>query len=184
MFHCLEHTREPDEELEGAMGVLVPGGHLLIEVPDPTSWFGRLLGRYWSGWFQPQHQHLFPLENLVATLEEHGFDVLSSERNAIGFSADFLSAIGMLANQIAPGANVPWIPEPSFALRLARQSLRVLLAPALPVAVLADCLSLALPGRLRSTAYRIVARKPPGSAGSTRQPDRTTTSSHNGPIVV
>ena len=55
MFHYLEHTLDPHRELAAAHKALAPGGHLLIEVPDPESWSGRLLGRLWLPWFQPQH---------------------------------------------------------------------------------------------------------------------------------
>ncbi|MEL7209221.1 MAG: methyltransferase domain-containing protein, partial [Actinomycetota bacterium] len=40
MHHYLEHTREPLEELDAASTALRPGGHLLIELPDPESPFG------------------------------------------------------------------------------------------------------------------------------------------------
>ncbi len=82
MHHYLEHTREPNDELKAARRVLRPGGHLLIEVPDPESAFGRLLGRWWIPWFQPQHQHLVPVANLVAALEAEGFTVVTVERGA------------------------------------------------------------------------------------------------------
>ena len=37
MFHYLEHSSEPPAELAAARTALRPGGHLLIEVPDPES---------------------------------------------------------------------------------------------------------------------------------------------------
>jgi len=50
------------------MGMGLPaGGHLMIEIPDPECHLGRLLGRFWVPWFQPQHQHLLS----VARLERH-----------------------------------------------------------------------------------------------------------------
>jgi predicted SAM-dependent methyltransferase len=52
---------DPRAELEAAHRVLQPGGHLLIEVPDPESRFARLMGRYWVPWLQPQHQQFVPV---------------------------------------------------------------------------------------------------------------------------
>ena len=40
MGHYLEHTRDPVAEIDAAHTALAPGGHLLIEVPDPQSAFG------------------------------------------------------------------------------------------------------------------------------------------------
>ena len=44
MIHYLEHIPDPQVELDVVAGMLDPGGHLLIEVPDPT----RALGRGWG----------------------------------------------------------------------------------------------------------------------------------------
>jgi SAM-dependent methyltransferase len=68
MSHYLEHTRDPRAEIAAAAEVLKPGGLLLIEVPDPSSRLGRLLGRYWIPWFQPQHQHFFSIGALERLL--------------------------------------------------------------------------------------------------------------------
>ena len=50
MHHYLEHTREPLDELDAAATALVPGGHLLIELPDPESRFPLVVGRWWIPW--------------------------------------------------------------------------------------------------------------------------------------
>ncbi|MGH9125990.1 MAG: class I SAM-dependent methyltransferase, partial [Acidimicrobiales bacterium] len=81
MFHYLEHTREPAAELDAAALVLKPGGHLLIEVPDPEWPMGRLLGRFWLSWLQPQHQHFVPIANLKGALCERGLTILGERRD-------------------------------------------------------------------------------------------------------
>ena len=58
MHHYLEHTLDPFAELDAVATALGPGGHLLIEIPDPESWFGRVLRTLWIPWFPPQHLHL------------------------------------------------------------------------------------------------------------------------------
>ncbi|GAA3077440.1 hypothetical protein GCM10020000_73820 [Streptomyces olivoverticillatus] len=81
MHHYLEHTRSPREELAAAHTALRPEGHLLIEVPDPDSYYAVLLGRLWVGWLQPQHQHLMPIANLSSALSELGFTVVATDRS-------------------------------------------------------------------------------------------------------
>ena len=48
MHHYLEHTRDPGAELDAAAVALEPGGLLSIEMPDPTSWLARRMGRWWG----------------------------------------------------------------------------------------------------------------------------------------
>jgi 2-polyprenyl-3-methyl-5-hydroxy-6-metoxy-1,4-benzoquinol methylase len=41
MYHYLEHTADPAAELDAATALLAPGGHLMVEVPDPRlPWHG------------------------------------------------------------------------------------------------------------------------------------------------
>lgn len=80
MFHHLEHTPDPREELRAALRVLRPGGHLLIEVPDPHGAFGTLLGRWWPWYAQPRHLHLMPPANLVTELESHHCTIITTTR--------------------------------------------------------------------------------------------------------
>jgi len=79
MFHHLEHTPDPREELRAALRALRPGGHLLIEVPDPHGAFGTLLGRWWPWYAQPRHLHLMPLANLVTELESQRCTIIAAD---------------------------------------------------------------------------------------------------------
>ncbi|WP_221355609.1 class I SAM-dependent methyltransferase [Streptomyces beigongshangae] len=80
MFHHLEHSPDPREELRAALAVLRPGGHLLVEAPDPDRPFGALLGKRWVSCCRPQHLHLMPLRNLLAELDALGCSVVSTGR--------------------------------------------------------------------------------------------------------
>ena len=66
----LEHVLGPEACVARIAELLAPDGVVFIEVPDPECVLGRLLGRYWVPWFQPQHQHLLSAGNLKNILEK------------------------------------------------------------------------------------------------------------------
>ncbi|MFE9143440.1 class I SAM-dependent methyltransferase [Streptomyces tubercidicus] len=162
MHHYLEHTRDPLAELDAAVKVLAPGGHLLIELPDPESRISRLLGPHWLPWFQPQHQHLMPAGNLKQALESRGFTVLAEQHGAAHQNnADFLGAVALTANRLAPDPLAPWATIPATrARRAARSAVQTLAIPCYAAALALDNVRTAL---ARATdggnAYRLLARK-------------------------
>ncbi|GAA3844696.1 class I SAM-dependent methyltransferase [Streptomyces phyllanthi] len=145
MFHHLEHAPDPRAELRAALDVLRPGGHLVVEVPDPACAFGTLLGKWWVPYDQPRHLHLMPLGNLVRELESHGCTVVATDRRAPHIPYDLTGAL--------------W-------LALTRSRARTALTWAgLPLLASAAALDLGLAPLLRRTrfsnAYRIIARREP-----------------------
>ncbi|WP_405961468.1 class I SAM-dependent methyltransferase [Streptomyces sp. NBC_00024] len=81
MFHHLEHAADPREELRAARTVLRPGGHLLLEVPDPVRPFGTLPTgnrRFWKSQDRPRPLHLMPLRNLLTELRSLGYEILTT----------------------------------------------------------------------------------------------------------
>ncbi|WP_225096806.1 class I SAM-dependent methyltransferase [Streptomyces sp. CoH27] len=83
MFRHLEYIPDPRAELHAALTALRPGGHLLLELPNPHSAFALLLGRRWPPYRQPRHLHLPPLANLCAELENQGCDILTADRRTL-----------------------------------------------------------------------------------------------------
>ncbi|MFI2763738.1 class I SAM-dependent methyltransferase [Streptomyces echinatus] len=162
MFHYLEHSTDPDRELRAAHEAVRPGGHLLIEVPDPQSRYARLLGRWWLPWLQPQHLHFMPAANLRRRLTGLGFTVVAEQHTEAHDPVDLLAAVWLALDRAAPREDAPWLPEAPGALRRALRT-GVLLAgvPVLLAAVLVDRFAARpLAGRLRlSNAYRLVARR-------------------------
>ncbi|MCR8578145.1 class I SAM-dependent methyltransferase, partial [Streptomyces sp. Isolate_219] len=162
MHHYLEHTRDPLAELDAAVKVLAPGGHLLIELPDPESRIGRLLAPYWLPWFQPQHQHLMPAGNLKQALAARGFTILAEQHGAAHQNnADFLGAVALAANRLAPDPQAPWATIPATRTRrAARSAVQAMAVPGYAAALALDNLRTAL---ARATdggnAYRLLARK-------------------------
>jgi SAM-dependent methyltransferase len=161
MHHYLEHTRDPRRELQAADEVLVPGGHLMIEVPDPESPWALRLGRWCHMWFQPQHQHFVPCANLIAELEDRGFAVVSVERGPATLSGELLGATVFALQSVTRSPDLPWLPPPTRWQRIARGAAITVAAPVMAAALLAD-LAKDVARRPDSVgnAYRIVARKP------------------------
>ena len=160
MNHYLEHTTEPLEELDAAATVLRPGGHLLIEVPDPVSRLGRVIGRGWMVWCQPQHLHLFPVENLKRALISRGFTVVAEEHGKAHLPGDFTFAVLLTVNSWAPGSRLPWLPSRS-SRRFARFGLLVAAVPVVACTVVVDALVTFFVRRTRGgNTYRLLARRP------------------------
>ena len=161
MHHYLEHTREPATEIDAAVTTLAPGGHLLIELPDPESPFGRLLGRWWIPWFQPQHQHLLSVANLSELLDERGFDVVAVHRGEAHQTVDFFIALWLRLNAIAP-PEMPWRRPRTTARRWGRRLVLTVGAPALLLAAAVDqALAPIIRRRGGSNTYRVLARLRP-----------------------
>lgn len=166
MFHHLEHALDPREELKAAHRVLRPGGHLLIELPDPESRYAGLLGKWWVSYFQPQHLHFIPLANLRTELAALGYTVVAVDRREPHVPLDLAAACALLLGHCLPDADDPWRTKaPSDLQRRVRQTLLHAGTPAFVAAHTADRLLAPLVSRTRfANAYRVVARRNPDSA--------------------
>ncbi|MFD5626208.1 class I SAM-dependent methyltransferase [Streptomyces sp. NPDC127072] len=163
MFHHLEHTPDPREELRAALTVLRPGGLLLVEVPDPDCAFGPLLGKWWVSYGQPRHLHLMPLPNLLAELESLGCEIVSTDRREPHIPYDLSGAVALVLSRVLPGLDAPWRPLPPTPLqRGLRTALTRAALPLLASAAAADHVLAPLFRRTRfSNAYRVIARRRP-----------------------
>ncbi|MBV8997016.1 MAG: hypothetical protein JO287_25710 [Pseudonocardiales bacterium] len=161
MHHYLEHTREPFDELDAAAKVLPAGSHLLIELPDPESLFGHVLGQWWMPWFQPQHQHMIPVGNLVCALADRGFSIVAIERGAAHQGGDLLLGLALALNAVAPDPRLPWLAtEPTRWQRFRRTAVWAVGKPLCVIARLLDELLHQIVRRTSgSNAYRVLARK-------------------------
>ncbi len=161
MFHYLEHTRDPRAELDAAAAVLEPGGHLLIEVPNPDSPAARLYGALWPGWLIPQHQHLMPAANVAVALQERGFAVQETRFGEVHQKGDPVMALYGLLQRLAPSPSAAWrtaaVPRRAWA---ARALTAAALVPAFAGGLVLDEVSRPyLTSGSRANAYRILARR-------------------------
>ncbi|MEU5309651.1 class I SAM-dependent methyltransferase [Streptomyces sp. NPDC021562] len=142
MFRHLEHAPDPRAELRAALTVLRPGGHLLIEIPNPRSASARLLGKWWVPYGQPRHLHLVPPANLRAELEAQGCEILRTDRSAPHLPCDLSAALTLALGRVLPKR---WLPAtaPLVALALAVDRAAAPLLRRTPF----------------SNGYRIIARK-------------------------
>jgi len=160
MHHYLEHTLDPQAELAAAHTTLADGGHLLIEVPDPQSLLGRILGRYWIPWFQPQHQHLISRKNLAGLLEKNGFTPVTWHRGEAHQRVDFLFATFLFLDRIAPPTDLPWRRPSSWLKRSWRSLVWMTGVPLILLGRTADWLLDPLVRRWgMSNTYRVLAKK-------------------------
>jgi ubiquinone/menaquinone biosynthesis C-methylase UbiE len=160
MSHYLEHTRDPRAELIATRRALRPGGHLLIEVPDPDSPFSRLLGRYWIPWFQPQHQHFVSVQNLTRLLREEGFAPVPWHHGEAPIEHAFMPATFLLLQRLAVPPDLPWRPRTSWAGRAWYGLVWTLGLPPLLLAHGLDALATPFIRRWNfSNVYRVLARR-------------------------
>lgn len=164
MSHYLEHTPDPWAEVEAAGTALRAGGHLMVEVPDPQSAFGRVLGRLWLPWFQPQHLHFLTVDNLTRMLDKQGFEVVQIDRAQAHIRVDILFATYLAMSRIAPPLYLPWRPRPGLWAKAKHALIWGHLWWLLPGA---HAMDRALAPLLRrfgvSNTYRLLARKRPQS---------------------
>lgn len=161
MHHYLEHTREPVDELRAARTALVPGGLLMIEVPDPECRFGAAFGPLWGPWFQPQHQHFVSADNLTALLEREGFDIVTVDRTTPHQPVDTAFALMLLTEQLAPLDDRPWLEPATPGARALRSTVYGLAAPGIAAGMAVDHLAAPVVRRRPggSNTYRLLARK-------------------------
>jgi SAM-dependent methyltransferase len=76
LWHVLEHTREPAEQVARLYSLLKPGGVLALLVPNIASAGARVAGRRWEWMTPPAHLWFFSPTTLPRLLQQHGFQML------------------------------------------------------------------------------------------------------------
>jgi SAM-dependent methyltransferase len=103
MWHSLEHVHDPLAALREAHRLLVPGGRLMVAVPNIASAPFRWFGPAWFALELPRHLTHFAPPTLRAMLEAAGFRV---ERLRLVRHSDWLVSSAKLADRL--GRLTPW----------------------------------------------------------------------------
>ncbi|MFE9018344.1 class I SAM-dependent methyltransferase [Streptomyces sp. NPDC007808] len=148
MFRHLEHAPDPRAELRAALAVLRPGGHLVLELPNPRGAFALLLGAWWTPHSRPGHLHLLPLATLCEELRSQGCAIVTIDRTP-HTPYDF----AVTTSRVLSGLVSPYLAVLGAPLIAAAWALDLLLAPVLRRTPLAN-------------AYRVIARKEPAAPAS------------------
>jgi SAM-dependent methyltransferase len=99
MFHVLEHLADPQNALRDAAARLVPGGTLVLGVPNIGSWQARFAGPHWLHLDVPRHLCHFTPDAIERALRTAGFrlariDFRSLEHDPLGWVQAGLSRLG------------------------------------------------------------------------------------------
>lgn len=75
LFHALEHIPDPFHFLRNVQKLLRHPGHLVVQVPNRSSWQAACFGRRWYGLDCPRHLNNFSLYSLLFVLGRAGFRI-------------------------------------------------------------------------------------------------------------
>lgn len=162
MFHYLEHTTDPKDELRHAANLLKRDGILVVEVPNIRCPLSRWLGRYWMPWLQPQHLHFIPADNMVKELTLMGFQIEHCDSCSPHSPVNLSAALLLWLNHRLPKEGAPWCQtRPSLLSRIVRLATFVVAAPLLVLARGLDTwvVEPLLEATGQNIAYRLIARK-------------------------
>jgi methyltransferase family protein len=100
LWHVLEHLENPAETLVQVHKLLKPGGVLVIEVPNLSSFQSRLAGKHWFHLDIERHLYHFTPQGLRKLLETIHFNVMqvttfSLEQGPFGAMQSFLNCLGL-----------------------------------------------------------------------------------------
>ena len=100
MWHVLEHLDDPRAALERVRGWLLPGGVVLVGVPNPSSAQAALAGKGWLHWDAPRHRSHFTPAGLRVLFQRSGFELRSVshlvwEHNPASMWMAMLSRLGL-----------------------------------------------------------------------------------------
>ena len=82
-FHFVEHVCPAEPVLAAMRELLAPGGELVLQVPNASSWQAKLIGRRWHGYDVPRHLVDYSEGAFLALLDRCGFDVVAVNHHCL-----------------------------------------------------------------------------------------------------
>jgi SAM-dependent methyltransferase len=76
-MHVLEHDDNVTNLLARISKLVIPGGRLVVEVPNVDCLWAKLFGRHWDAWYLPYHRTHFSRNSIIRLLESCGLEVIS-----------------------------------------------------------------------------------------------------------
>lgn len=139
--HVLEHLPEPIDALRRLAGWLVPGGVLILWLPNGDSWAARCFGPAWMGYDPPRHRSVFTPRTLHQACLAAGLDIVDVHHEWHGL--EWAWGLRLWASQCSG--------NPAFE--------RALATVHLPLVVLFTPVGMLAAAMRRSGRIRVVARK-------------------------
>jgi SAM-dependent methyltransferase len=105
MFHVVEHLYDPESYLRAARDLLRPGGRLIVQVPNASSWQCLLFGERWNGFDIPRHLVNYRGRDLDRLVERSGFEIVrrkhfSLRDNPAGFASSISPGLDPMARRV------------------------------------------------------------------------------------
>ena len=76
--HVLEHVPDPSVLLQDLHALLKPGGRIIIQVPNGSSFHSKLFGRFFHGIDAPRHTYIFSKKHILTLLNKTGLSVFDT----------------------------------------------------------------------------------------------------------
>jgi SAM-dependent methyltransferase len=73
MWHVLEHVYPLEERLQQFHKILIPGGTIIVALPNMNSFDARKYEKYWAAYDVPRHIHHFTPDTLLRLMNRIGF---------------------------------------------------------------------------------------------------------------
>jgi SAM-dependent methyltransferase len=114
LFHVLEHVAEPFKYLRRVQKLLRKPGHLVVQVPNRSSWQARVFGPRWYGLDCPRHLCNYSAYSVLYLLGRAGFRIqrvryFSIRDNAPALVASLLPALEPVSSRVRRGGRPPGI---------------------------------------------------------------------------
>lgn len=107
LSHVFEHLLKPGEVLDELRKRLLPGGKIIICVPNSNSISRKLFGRYWGWWQVPVHINHFRKEALIKIASNKKLaveKVIYKGGDSLMIVLNFINMFGFRSDNLSPGA--------------------------------------------------------------------------------